>query len=414
MHSSYAARPDRHNIKKGVNAVIRKKLEAQGWEDILVPVPSQDFKAKPVMLVVLEWFSAAHSIYRTHSTTLRAARAQFWLVGMGYEGQVDAAGRAVFDEFIPIKQGPIFEQLAQIKDVAINRSVDALYMPSVGMFPLTIFMSAIRIAPLQMIALGHPATTMSPAIDYVVVEDDYVGDEACFSETLLRLPKDALPYVPSAASPKDLIPNLRRNPDTVKIAVCATSMKLNPAFLNACVAIAERARTKVEFHFMVGQATALVYPQIKAFISSYLGERAIVFAGKPYAEYMRNVNDCDMFINPFPFGNTNGIVDVVTLGMVGICLTGREVFEHIDQGLFERLRLPDWMIAATVADYVAAAIRLIDDHAERLHLRRDIISRNGLNTLFTGRPEIFGQEIAKRLEMKTGHKHLLSTPMLRE
>jgi len=406
MHSSYAARPDRHAVKKGVNAVIRKKLEAQGWEDILFPVPSQDFKAKPAMLVVLEWFSATHSIYRTHSTTLRAAREQFWLIGMGYEGQVDAVGCAVFNEFIPIKQAALYDQLIQIKEVAINRSIDALYMPSVGMFPLTIFMSNIRIAPLQLMALGHPATTMSACIDYVVVEDDYVGDEGCFSETLLRLPKDGLPYVPSAASPKDLIPNLRRNPDIVKIAVCATSMKLNPAFLNACVAIAERTKTPVEFHFMIGQATALVYPQIVSFIQSYLGKRAIVYSGKPYPEYMRNVNDCDMFINPFPFGNTNGIVDVVTLGMVGICLTGREVFEHIDQGLFERLQLPEWMVATTVADYVAAAIRLVDDHAERLQLRRDIIARNGLETLFTGRPEIFGQDILKRVEMKTGHKRL--------
>jgi HMW1C N-terminal/HMW1 domain 2 len=411
MHSSYAARPDRHNIKKGVNAVIRKKLEAQGWEDILAPVPSQAFKAKPVMLVVLEWFNAAHSIYRTHSTTLRAAREQFWLVGMGYEGQVDAAGRAVFDEFIPVKQGALFEQLTQIKEEAISRSIDALYMPSVGMFPLTILMSNTRIAPVQFTALGHSATTNSPNIDYFVADDDYVGDEACFSETMIRLPIDVMTFVPSAASPKNLIPNLRRQPDIVKIAVGATSMKLNPAFLNACVAIAERAQTKVEFHFMIGQATALVYPQIVNFIQSYLGSKAIIYSGKPYPEYMRNLNECDMFINPFPYGNMNGIVDVVTLGMVGVCLTGREVFEHIDQGLFERLQLPGWMIATTVADYVAAAIRLVDDHAERLQLRRDIISRNGLNTLFSGRPEIFGQEILKRVEMADNKANMRKTPL---
>eukprot|EP01037_Dinobryon_pediforme_P023088 gene23088-24439_t len=369
MHSSYAARPDRHNIKKGVNAVIRKKLEAQGWEDILVPVPSQDFKAKPLMLVVLEWFSAAHSVYRTHSTSMRAAREKFWLVGMGYEGQVDAAGRAVFDEFIIIKQGSMFDQLVQIKEVAINRSIDALYMPSVGMFPLTIFLANTRIAPVQFTALGHSATTNSPNMDYFVADDDYIGDEACFSEKMIRLPIDVMTFVPSAASPKNLIPNLRRQPDVVKIAVGATSMKLNPAFMDACVAIAERTKTPVEFHFMIGQATALVYPQIVSFIQSYLGSKAIIYAGKPYPEYMRNLNECDMFINPFPYGNMNGIVDVVTLGMVGICLTGREIFEHIDHGLFQRLQLPEWMVATTVADYVAAAVRLVDDHAERLQLR---------------------------------------------
>ena len=51
-----------------------------------------------------------------------------------------------------------------------------------------------------------------------------------------------------------------------------------------------------------------------------------------------------MMVNPFPFGNTNGIIDMVTLGLVGICKTGAEVHEHIDEGLFKRLGLPEWLI----------------------------------------------------------------------
>ena len=74
-------------------------------------------------------------------------------------------------------------------------------MPSIGMDLATIFVSNARFAPIQVIALGHPATTHSEFIEYVIVEDDYVGSESCFSETLLRLPKDALPYVPSSLAP---------------------------------------------------------------------------------------------------------------------------------------------------------------------------------------------------------------------
>lgn len=78
-------------------------------------------------------------------------------------------------------------------------------MPSIGMDITTIFVSNTRLAPIQAVALGHPATTHSEFIDYVIVEDDYVGSEDCFSETLLRLPKDALPYVPSALAPQKWI-----------------------------------------------------------------------------------------------------------------------------------------------------------------------------------------------------------------
>ncbi len=59
-----------------------------------------------------------------------------------------------------------------------------------------------------------------------------------------------------------------------------------------------------------------------------------------YADYLARVNHADLFLCPFPFGNTNGIVDAFTLGLPGICKTGPEVFEHIDGALFERAGMP--------------------------------------------------------------------------
>ncbi|MEZ2352797.1 hypothetical protein [Caballeronia sp. RCC_10] len=48
----------------------------------------------------------------------------------------------------------------------------------------------------------------------------------------------------------------------------------------------------------------------------------------------------DIFPNPFPFGNTNGIVDAFTAGLPGVCKTGREVFERIDGAMFMRAYMP--------------------------------------------------------------------------
>ena len=64
-----------------------------------------------------------------------------------------------------------------------------LYMPSIGMDLTTIFASNTRLAPVQVIALGHPATTHSDFIEYVIVEDDYVGSEKCFSEQIIAFTK---------------------------------------------------------------------------------------------------------------------------------------------------------------------------------------------------------------------------------
>ena len=396
MHCSYDIAENKHWVKKALNQVIRRHLLKGGWTDRDV-TKLGEHNGKPVMVVLLEHFHSSHSIYRTHSTSMIAARERFHLIGVGNEA-VDAAGQAVFDEFHLLKGDNIFSKLNELKEICEKNGAAVLYMPSIGMDLTTIFASNTRLAPIQVIALGHPATTHSDFIEYVIVEDDYVGSEKCFSEQLLRLPKDALPYVPSALAPQHVEYRLRENPEVVNIGIASTTMKLNPYFLTALKAIRDRANVKVHFHFALGQSSGVTHPYVERFIKSYLGNDATAHPHAPYDQYLRILHNCDMMVNPFPFGNTNGIIDMVTLGLVGVCKTGAEVHEHIDEGLFKRLGLPEWLIANTVDEYVERAIRLAENHQERLELRRHIIENNGLQTLFTGDPSPMGKVLLEKFE----------------
>ena len=396
MHCSYADRPDRHDIKRGINRLIRAKLAERGLH-APVPAPAAPRAgSKPVLLVVLEWFNASHSIYRTHSRTLEAARERFRTIAVGPK-EVDAAGRAVFDEFIECQGPDVLATIAQVRQVAERVGAHVLYMPSVGMHPLTMFLANMRVAPLQVMALGHPATTHSDQIDYVVVEDDYVGDPACFSEKLLRLPSDGMPYRPSQASVgldvDSVIRQRQRSPAVVRVAVAATTMKLNPGFLSACAAIANRAGRPVHFEFLVGQAIGLTYLQVVRVLRQFLGDDATVHRQQPYAGYMRVIAGCDLFLNPFPFGNTNGIVDTVSAGLVGVCKSGSEVFEHIDEGLFGRLGWPPSLVARSAEEYIESAVHLIREDELRAKLSRELSGPAAVQKLFRGRPEIFGQRL---------------------
>lgn len=396
MHCSYDIAENKHWVKKALNQVIRRHLLQGGWVDRdVTKLGERD--GKPVMVVLLEHFHSSHSIYRTHSTSMIAARERFHLIGVGNEA-VDEAGQAVFDEFHLLKGDNIFGKLNELKEICEKNGAAVLYMPSIGMDLTTIFASNTRLAPVQVIALGHPATTHSDFIEYVIVEDDYVGSEKCFSEQLLRLPKDALPYVPSALAPQHVEYRLRENPEVVNIGIASTTMKLNPYFLAALKAIRDRANVKVHFHFALGQSSGVTHPYVERFIKSYLGNDATAHPHAPYDQYLRILHNCDMMVNPFPFGNTNGIIDMVTLGLVGVCKTGAEVHEHIDEGLFKRLGLPEWLIANTVDEYVERTIRLAENHQERLELRRHIIENNGLQTLFTGDPSPMGKVLLEKFE----------------
>lgn len=404
MHCSYADLPNKHDIKRPLNELFKRTLEDQGINDLDLShrSPAWSSANKPIMLVVLEYLSVNHSIYRTHSTTLRAARDKFHIIGMGLTDHVDEKGREIFHEFIELS-GSLIDMLGQIRAVADERSPAALYMPSVGMFQLTMFLSTLRLAPLQLMALGHPATTQSPSMDYVVVEEDYIGDPSCFSEKLLVLPKDGLPYVPSGAATK-IEPIFNESPEIIKIAICATIMKLNPNFLWSLADIARRSKKRVEFHFLVGFSHGLTAMHVQKILHNYLGDYARVYDHQSYPAYMEVIRRCELFLNPFPFGNTNGIVDTVSAGLIGVCRTGREVHEHIDEGLFRRLGLPEWTITTTSKEYIEAAIRLIENDEERIALRRDLVARDGVKTLFVGRPEIFGEKLLDLVKGKSKTK----------
>lgn len=393
MHCSYADLPGKHDIKKPINTLIRRKLASLDLHDVertATPVVN----GKPVLLVVLEWFSKNHSIYRTHSQTMVAMRDKFHLIGMGYNGRVDDTGKEVFHEFIPFDGQNVWEVARQVRAVSEERQAQMMYMPSVGMFPITMVLANLRVAPLQLMALGHPATTHGHAMDYVVVEEDYVGDKACFSEELLQLPSDGMPYRAPAALLELDLPPAKAPSNVVKIAVAGTTIKLNPGFLNTCAAIARESKVPVEFHFLVGQATGLVFPQVRNLIRRLLGTAAVVHKHQNYANYMKVIAGCDMFLNPFPFGNTNGIVDTVWAGLVGVCKTGREVHEHIDEGMFRRLGFPEWMVAKSSEDYKAAALRLIENPQERCELAASLAGPKAVEKLiFQGRPEILGERM---------------------
>lgn len=142
MHCSYDIAENKHWVKKALNQVIRRHLLKGGWTDRDV-TKLGEHNGKPVMVVLLEHFHSSHSIYRTHSTSMIAARERFHLIGVGNEA-VDAAGQAVFDEFHLLKGDNIFSKLNELKEICEKNGAAVLYMPSIGM-DLTTILQVIRV-----------------------------------------------------------------------------------------------------------------------------------------------------------------------------------------------------------------------------------------------------------------------------
>ncbi|EQA8868581.1 cobalt ABC transporter permease [Citrobacter braakii] len=384
MHCSYADLPQKHQIKGAMSRLLREELLQNGFDELPLPPAG---RRKPMLLVVLEWFTRQHSIYRTHSTTMRALRSRYELVGIAQPGATDEETQGVFDRFEEIPAGNI---VRGAYDIIKRERPDIIYYPSVGMFPLTMYMVNIRLAPLQLMALGHPATTHSPYIDGVLVEEDYVGDPACFSEPLLRLPSDGMPYIPPQGVKRTppLKRPIRQPHECVRVAVCASVMKINPGFLNTLAEITRRSRRPVQFCFYMGFAKGITTDYLRHAIQAVLPD-AEVNAHMGVDVYQSALNSCDLFVNPFPFGNTNGLVDTIRQALPGVCMTGSEVHTHIDEGLFRRMGLPETLIATDTEEYIRAALSLIEDDAWRHQLQDRLYNDDVEQELFKGQTDSF-------------------------
>ncbi|EEO3476457.1 cobalt ABC transporter permease [Salmonella enterica subsp. enterica] len=409
MHCSYADLVEKHRIKRSLNDLIRRSLLAGDFADIPVwdirgqiatdNPDTREAPAKPVILVVLEWFTCQHSVYRTHSRALSALREHFTVHAVGLNTAVDTVSRQVFDVFHGVDAASALQEAYAL---AGELRPDVVLYAGIGMFPFTIYLSNLRLAPLQLVGLGHGASTFCRQINGFVIEEDLVGEERCFSETVIRVPADAMPFVP----PADIrhVPVMRtpflsrqqtqwREPLPVRVAVCASIMKINPGFLATLAEVQRRSRVAVQFCFYMGFAQGLALDYLRDTIHAVLSGSE-VNAHMPVQEYQTALNSCELFVSPFPYGNMNGVVDAVRQGLPGVCLTGPEVHSHIDGGLFRRLGLPEELITTDDESYVRAVLRLVEEHNWREMLQHQLLENNVEQVFFQGHPEKFAAVIS--------------------
>jgi len=388
----------KHEIKRPLNAMLHRLLEARGLRD-LEGLPA--LGGKPSMFVALDAFDMAHPLYRTHSASLRAARAHFHLIGLGPEAGVDALGRAVFDEFIPIDADP-FDAAATVRALAIERRPQVVFLPCAGLTLQSSLLANLRLAPLQVAAWGHPATTHATAIDDFVVEEDFAGDPQDHSEALLVLPRDALCLVPRGERVQDSPEGLQRAPSgRVRIAIVANLARLSADFLEACAEIRAASPRPLEFHFFAGDARGVLALHFGKSLRRWLKGDAALHAGASPEQVLYLLRACDLFLEPFPVGRIDALLHATEAGLAGVCMAGREVHARIGAAVFERLALPEWLVTQTPAEFVDAALRLVADDALRDALRAELVQPGRLDAAFMGRPERLGERLLARLGERT-------------
>ncbi len=99
---------------------------------------------------------------------------------------------------------PVMDFMAMVRYLADQisaRKPVLFFYVGVGMVPQVIALASMRLAPIQCVSFGHTASTMSEAMDYFILPEDFAGAPETFSEKVLAVPKAAMPFAPRPFTP---------------------------------------------------------------------------------------------------------------------------------------------------------------------------------------------------------------------
>ena len=397
MHCSYAMGAKKHDFKADIIAQMRRVCLEGGCRDY-DPAAFEPTKPRPTVVVTTEHFNVGHSVFRTHSRVVKALRDRFRVVGLIAANQVSSGVEACFDEVRLYPRDATFVELmkATAGEVLAARPSMVLHL-GVGMSPLVIGLASLQLAPIQAASFGHTATTRSPLVDAFILPDDFVGDPACFSERLIRLPATAMPYEPRRDIDFAAIRTAAeagRAHGPARVAVPASVMKLTPPFFDALARVAAASERPVEFQIFPLGGVGLSFLELRKRLAARLPS-AVVNPELPYVDYVGRLAACDFFACPFPYGNMNSIIDAVLVGLPGVCLDGPEAHSHADVAYFRRMGFPAALSAQSLAAYEKTILRLANDPKWLARQRKMAAAVDLDAAFFDGDPDVFVKAVAE-------------------
>lgn len=371
MNCMYGVEPDRHAIRRPLNVLARRLADPTPEHERAPGMPRRALADRPVMLVLLEHFRVPHVNYLWFAPILRRLRERFLLVGAGSAQDLDEVSREAFDRAIevepPDSRGfrPLLDALSAVK-------ADIVLYPTLGIQWWWVAVCNVRLAPIQAMLMGVPASSFSTAMDYVVIEEVGAGDPDCYSETLVHVRAGSTRFQPRLSEASRRSRAHRDADGVICLAVPALVTKLNAPFLEACQDIARKARAKLEWHFFAGMS-GLHHRIAERGIREWFPE-ARVYGYMEYEAYLEALARCDLHLSPFPFGGSSSNMDSMQLGIPIVTLEGREAHSQSDAGMLRRAGLPSWLIAHDAEQYVRAALRLIDSPDELAKTRPQFLA----------------------------------------
>ncbi len=271
------------------------------------------------------------------------------------------------------------EKLTIAREMVAAARLDALLYTDIGMDPFTYYLAHARLAPLQMVAWGHPVTTGLDSIDRFVSAEafDRDGAEPDYTEGLARLPYLLLDWQPEAIG--------LAGADRVQLGMsaegrvyfCAQSLfKLHPRFDRVLAEILRRDRGAV-LHFVEGHRRPWCERIVARLEREFPGARnRMRFLPRlSGADFVRAQGLADVVLDTPGFSGGKTSLEGFSMGQPVVTMPSRYLRGRLTYGFYRRMGLDD-LVAASLDDYVEKAVRLGTDVAFRNEARARVAERS--------------------------------------
>ena len=380
MYCSYADTPKKHDIKKHLNKLLINRMVSAG----ISPAPvNYKKKKRPTLMVIHERFNTRHAMYRCWAPSISALRDHFNLIAVSEDEYIDPESEEIFDKVIKFTSSGT--PVSMLVDLVEAETPDMIYYPSIGMSHWTIMLAQLRLAPIQVMTHGHPATSMLPTIDYAYLFEMQGDLAAIHSEKILVGNKQI--YFEAHADLPDVLPPLSTATEReVRVAVNSKVMKLSHRLITICQKLVKEADVPVRFSFFPGERFLFndgLWPAIQSYLPT-----ADVFPTLSYEPFIRELARCDLALAAFPFGNTNSTVDTCLLALPTVANFGPEGPAQTDQLILESIGAPDWLICRSDDEYFATALKLINQPDLRQSVRDQLAGLNIREQFFAHKRDV--------------------------
>jgi hypothetical protein len=343
---------DRH-VKESINRFFFKAQ--QSCRIINRPNP------KKIAVMSCLWWQG-HSSYRIHAAQLESLKDDFELTLFHMPLTGRPPDTRWFKEVheLQVKNGALdVEPLA-------NNEFGLVYFPDIGMTKFSICLANLRIAPIQVCALGHSVSTFGAEIDYFISGAECevpVNPDRFYSERLVLLPGCG-----SVNEPPMYQPTGRKKNVSEFVLNCPWSaQKINYRLLEMMQEIVKRSKKPLCFRIYVGTSLtrhASFLPCEQDLKRLLAPARVELMPKLHYQAYMASMEEGDLTIDAFHYGGCNTMADSLLLRIPMPSLEGERWYNRIGPFMLRQAGVPE-LVATSANEYIDLVTRLIEDD----HLR---------------------------------------------